>query len=234
MLIQLKSDFRDYYDHVFSGSWQVTEVLFERLTTGGPGRREMFDLMMSLKLTVPLHGTVTELNAKLIGEFSYLGNSKLIDDYMRNLTDVVVYLDEQAHQGGGKVKLNIREALLEYPDHFASQFIPSNAVTLRYLRVGRRQFWLRYSSKDDWRSNVGDVSIELLCEETPKTLEDVMRLRDPLVAIDFVKADKLYAIDYNIAPGLKGTGLEDLLTPAAVFDELTCWFQCKNRCLDQV
>jgi len=53
-------------------------------------------------------------------------------------------------------------------------------------------------------------------------------LSEPLLAIDFVKADKLYAIDYNVAPGLMGTGIEALLTPSDIFEELKVWFSYKK------
>lgn len=232
MLISLKSDFRDYYDHIFAGSWQQGAHCLERLSTAGPERRVMFDILKGLKLVTPHVGTVSELNAILMGEFSYLGSSSLIDDYMRNLTDVVVYLDNKAHRGEGKIRLNIKHAIKEYPNHFASQYIPSTArgfgVSLRYLRIGRRQFWLRYTSRNDWRSNVGDVCIEVLSEEVPKSLNDILKLSEPMLAIDFVKADKLYAIDYNVAPGLMGTGIEALLTPSDIFEELKVWFSYKK------
>ncbi|MAA93754.1 MAG: hypothetical protein CML22_07185 [Rheinheimera sp.] len=231
LTIKLASDFRDYYDHVFAGSWQEADATYERVSTSGLARPEMLSMMESINLKVPLHGTVTELREKLLGQLSYLGSSRLVDDYMRELMHVVVYLEPNAHRGEGKIKLSLTEAMQRYPGHYATQFIPANGgrlgESLRYLRVGRRQFWLRYSSKDDWRSNVGDVNIEFLCEERPKSNEDMMRLSEPLLAVDFVKADGLYAIDYNIAPGLSGTGLEKVLTSSDILVELQTWFAAR-------
>lgn len=226
MKIALLSDFHDFYDHAFDiGNVDAT---FSRISTGGLSRPEMLShLEAYCKVKVPLHGQVKSLKEKLLGKLAYLGNSKLIDDYMNGCMDVVVYVDEYAHGGVGKIKINVMEAVAQYPNHYASEFIPANpkglGESLRYLRLGRRQFWLRYWSMDDWRSNCGDVHIKVLGEELAKSDSDLIRLQEPLVAIDFVKADKLYAVDYNIAPGLSGSGIENFISPSEIYTELKAW-----------
>ena len=224
MKIALRSDFHDFYDHAFDvGNVDAT---LSRMSTGGLSRPEMLSHLEKY-CKVPLHGQVKTLKEKLLGKLAYLGNSKLIDDYMRGCMDVVVYIDEHAHGGKGKLKMNVMAALAQYPNHYASEFIPANqkglGESLRYLRLGRRQFWLRYWSMDDWRSNCGDVHIKVLGEELAKPDSDLIRLKEPLVAIDFVKADKLYAVDYNISPGLSRSGIEDFISPSEIYTELKAW-----------
>jgi hypothetical protein len=49
-------------------------------------------------------------------------------------------------------------------------------------------------------------------EEGPRGYHAV--ITEPLIAIDFVPAQELYAIDYNVGPRLAGTGMENILSPA--------------------
>lgn len=222
-IIGLKSDFRDYYDHWFAGSWQKPDVVFERYIRSKTSRREDFEKLKSMGLRVPVYGTVTEVWEWVRGDFRGLDENKL-----SKVFSVVVYTDEHAHAGEGKLLLSFEEALEKYPSAFASEYIPATAagvgITLRYLRVGLRQFWLRYSSYSDWRSNCGDVKIELLCEEK---IADVAGPA-PLYAVDFIKTEgKLVALDYNTSPGLRGTGVEALMGPEQAYRQIV---SSQSRC----
>lgn len=228
MAIKLDSDFRDYYDHWFSGSWQQPDFTFTRNSTGGMSRREMFEFMRSLGITTPAFGTVKELVSKMASFLPAQPDANLHSIYLDAAGDVVVYTDIRAHAGEGKVKMSLREAFHHHPNDLASEFIVSSseAQTLRYLRVGRRQFWLQYTSNDDWRSNCGDVDIKVLGEEfsmTPFTL--MGEGTSPVFAIDFVFATHMYAVDYNIAPQLAGTGIEEILPAKSAYDEIARWYE---------
>lgn len=228
MKIHLKSDFRDYYDHAFCGSWETPDAVFERLSTGGLARPAMLAALAEAGLRVPRHGPVRELVPQMKADW---GDAELAAQ-MAGILDVVVHVDERAHAGAGKVKLSWAEALAHYPEAFAVEFLPTvpgpGSVSLRHLRVGRRQFWLRYTSDDDWRSNCGEGAVSLLCEEAPRPMEEVApQLRSsPLVAVDFLQiGSQIYAIDLNVAPGLAGTGIEEHLAPAEVLAEIEAWLK---------
>lgn len=230
MRLSLSSDFHDYYDHAFDSGH--TDATYHRVSTGGMSRPVMLShLEINQKLRVPMHGTVSELKVRIENELDYLGSAAVIEDFLANLVDVIVFTDIMAHSGNGKVKLNILEALARYPNHYAIQFIPANpgglGDSLRYLRIGCRQFWLRYWSMDDWRSNAGDVHIKVLSEEKPKPAASLSKYDEPIIAIDFIKADFLYAIDYNIAPGLARTGIEGFISPTEIYEEVKAWFSQK-------
>lgn len=206
--VQLLSDFLDYYDHWFD----LEGEMFRRVSSDGMGRREMLQYLSSLGLKTPPFGTVRELWESQ-------------DDFYRQIWDVVVYLDERAHRGEGKVRLPMADAVRQYPERFATLYIPSTplvAVSWRYLQVGDKVFWLEYASAD-WRSNYGKVEIKVLSRERdgyhPK-------IRLPLFAVDFVVADRLYAVDFNIAPQIRGTGVEDLLPAREAAESLkeAYWF----------
>jgi hypothetical protein len=217
--LKLISDFVDYYDYQFDREGPE----FRRMTTEGPSRREMFDLFDMYAIPTPKHGIVKQAMGRATNtpELVRIGRSFL------ECTTVIVYLDERAHMGTGKVITSGSRALQVYPEHYCSEYIePSGlATSLRYLCIGKRAWWLRYTNlgqewPNTWLSNVGEqVRVEMLGEATPDFMALSYILELPLFAVDFVqKFDQLLAIDLNIAPGLKGTGMEDVLKPKEVYD----------------
>lgn len=228
-ILELNSDFRDYYDHWFAGSGQRTDNTYERQSRSGMERPAMLNYLKGLGVTTPAFGTVRDIASRMASFAQGLPTDRL-NHLLRDAGDVVVYTDPGAHGGGGKLKLSLAAALEQYPNHFASEYIPNSASghgqSIRYLRIGQRQFWLRYTSRDDWRSNCGDVEIEFLGEDfsaTPRALMGPSHV--PIFAIDFVFSTHMYAVDYNIAPKLTGTGLEDVMPGKAVFQEILNWYQ---------
>jgi hypothetical protein len=193
--IKLLSDFVDYYDHWFD----LEGITFNRFSCSGMKRSEALKYLGSLGLRVPIFGRVKDL-------------PRLIDNYPQ-VADVVIYLDETAHRGEGKIKMPLMEALEKYPDHLATEYIqvlPAFAgYSWRYLQVGDKRFWLQYFSSNDWRSNCGQVEIKILSKEKDGYHPTI---KYPLFAIDFLPAGHLYAVDFNIAPQLNGTGIEDILS----------------------
>ncbi len=197
--VKLVSNFHDYYDHWFDG--YSAELTFERKSNGGMTRREMLEHLQSLGFTVPVFGTSAELQDRLSAS-----------------QEVVVHLDETSHRGEDKIKLPRGEAVVQYPDHLAVEYIPTlpNGKTRRYLQIGDKAFWLEYTSRDDWRSNCGDVEIQILRQEKDGYHSQISC---PLFAIDFVvDQESAYAIDFNVAPGIRGTGIEHIL-PAVIAAE---------------
>ncbi len=199
--VRLISNFYDYYDHEFDV--YNAELTFERKSTGGMARREMLEYLQSLGFVVPVFGKPTEIHDRLPAGWQ-----------------VVVHLDETSHRGEDKIKLPLREAAEQYHNHLAVEYIPSLpdglGQTWRHLQIGDKVFWLEYTSQNDWRSNCGDVEIRLFSH-----MKDGYHpwIDYPLFAIDFILIqDTAYAIDFNIAPGVRGTGVENIL-PAAVAAE---------------
>jgi hypothetical protein len=132
-----------------------------------------------------------------------------------------MYVEPSLHRGQGKLVLPTRQAVEDFPNTFCSEFIPSTetpfekAISHRHLFIGNRVFHLQYTATGDWRSNYGEVEIEVL--ETaalmlgrPENLEG----QSPLLAIDYIvehKTGEFFCVDLNISPGLSGTGLEVIL-----------------------
>lgn len=195
MQLRLKSDFIDYYDHWFD----LNGYVFERFSRSGMDRKKMFAFLKEKGEKIPRVGT----------------SKQLLDD---GIQKAVVYLDDMAHRAEGKILLLVSEAAQEYPDYFCSEFIedPNQVVcTTRRLQVGDHAFWLRYTSDDAWRSNYGTVEIDIIKHETSLHPS----IHHPLFAIDYVQGEAgRYAIDFNIAPQIKGTGIEEVLPPKKVVE----------------
>jgi len=210
MKLKLISNFIDYYDHWFDID---NEQRFYRITTDGMNRGQMFGFMRQHKLTPPLYGIV-----------SHLKNAC----YLELEDKVVVYTNENVHCGEGKLLMTLEEAYQQYPNCLCTQYLNTEkvfgyAVSYRHLQIGYKAFWLRYTSFTDWRSNCGDGDIDLIEER------DIISINKPLFAIDFVKYNNnYYAIDFNIAPGIKGTGVEKIIPAKQVVELIKEQFEINN------
>lgn len=203
MKLQLKSNFIDYYDHQFD----LTGLVFSRMNNGGMNRGRMFGFMRHNGINVPIYGLVQHLKTA-----SYFSNED---------QKVVVYLNENVHCGEGKELITLKEAVKKYPYHLCTEYLEEEnnvfryGISYRHLQIGNRAFWLRYVSYNDWRSNCGDGDIDFLEEVEPI----ILSIDHLLFAIDFVKSNgQYYAIDFNASPGIKGTGVENILSPKDVVD----------------
>lgn len=217
--LQLKTDFHDYYDHWFDREGQI----FERMSHSGMSRREMFDFFEQIGLKTPPHGTPEQI-------FNTLSEQdKEAEDFAQkhdmNFFHVVVYLDETAHRGEGKILVPLIEAIQKYPNAFCSLYYPTlllGSTSLRYLQIGDKVFWLQYTS-DDWRSNYGNVKIKVLSHEKDKFHS---KINLPLFAVDFIFGPNfIWAIDFNIAPEVKGIGVENILPAKEAVAAIKRWYQ---------
>ena len=215
--MQLDTDFRDYYDYAFprEGSKIFSRIANDRSMS----KLDQFHLLQKLNLRTPMYGSPEILSA------NGLSNDDL----------VVVYTDDKAHCGEGKKLVDLGLALQDHPCCLCSQWINTsgnfdNSTSYRLLQIGDRAFWLRYEGIGGWMSNhCEDTNIYVETECKPINAE-VLR-HYPLLAIDFVfpvskpYEDKVnlidgYAIDFNSAPGMKWTGMDDILQPFEVYNLL--------------
>ena len=193
------------------------------MSHSGMSRREMFGFLEQIGLKTPPHGTPEQIFNTLSEqdkEAEDLGQTHDI-----NFFHVVVYLDETAHRGEGKILVPLTEAMQKYPNAFCSLYYQTlllGSTSLRYLQIGDKIFWLRYTS-DDWRSNYGNVNIKILSQEKDKFHSKIYL---PLFAVDFIFGpDFTWAIDINIAPGVKGTGVENILPAKEAVAAIKRWYQ---------
>jgi hypothetical protein len=208
--VRLVSDFSDCTDAWFDADGPE----FRRVSTEGPGKRSQFALLCAAGFRVPPHGPVKDVTNTWWAEECCWPQL------------VVAYEDEQAHCGKGKRLLRpehykwdgcvtrIREC-----DRLNSLFcsaylgkvprIPS--VSWRLLQVGYHRFWVEYTSRTDWRSNCGDGNCQVIGVERDAGPHPALPY--PLWAVDFVLGKEMYAVDLNVAPGIRGSGVERVVSP---------------------
>jgi hypothetical protein len=229
MCIALKTDFLDYYDHQFSGPLTTPRHTLHRMSSGSLPRDEMFPLLKKHGFTIPKCGLVKDIVPEMVKDYCNCSHERLVE-----LLEVVVYIDLLAHRGEGKLKLSLKDALSKYPDNFASEYLQPTrnglGLTYRLLRIGFKTVILEYFSNNDWRSNCGEVDIEVLdVRDRLKTNIPAFLGEHPLLAVDLVAiGQKLFAIDINTAPGLRGTGLEKIMTSKEIYQEIEAYIQEKE------
>lgn len=223
MKIAIDSDFLDFYDYAFYSRYNA-DIVWERRSRTAMSKREQFAFLEQQGLQTPDHGTVAEVYHKIRANY-FLPNGLFFDKFAKDIASVVVYLDEYAHRGLGKLQVPLELALDHYPKKYCSEFIQttpsSNSVSYRYLQVGKKSFWLRYTGHDNWMSNHAEkVDVEYLCTNDDKFKFTV---DSPVFAIDFIPGRVLYAVDFNTAPGFKDTGIP-LRDPHEIYDLVEEWY----------
>jgi len=204
MGLKLKSDFVDYYDHQFDAKGDI----YERFSSTASTRADDLKYLADLGWTTPFYGISRNVIPYVITE---LGTSAL---------HFIVYLNEHAHRGEEKLKVTAEVALERFPDHFVVLYIRPDvpSKSYRFLQIGKKPFILIFKSNDEWRSNCGDVEVRLMREGKDGYHPTIHR---PMFAIDYIVANKsLIAVDFNTAPGLKQTGLENVMKPHEVYREI--------------
>jgi hypothetical protein len=224
--VYLVSNFRDYYDHHFSIEGDARR--FHRNSTAIYSKLEQLTILKAFELRPPHFGVIRK-------------------DIVHS-RKVVVYLDEYAHRGEGKIVVGKTEALNYDGKTFASYIedeTPGNVHHIRYLRFGSRWFWLHYQQLDskEWRSNVGDVKV---CRLDEKDVSYYTNYREivpflhtftglfPMIAVDFLvdKHFQLCGIDINTSPQIKGTTVEDVVKPTEIVDEIVEFFDRNPNFVD--
>lgn len=221
MKLLLRSDFIDYYDHHFDVLTRPqVHLTYSRLSRNNYTRQDNLMYMReNLNLLVPEFGTVSEIHRRL--------------RFSTRTPEVVVYLDPKAHQGDGKEKLLLEDALRKHPNSLCTLYLSDEpSVSYRLVGVGEvgPRVWLKYSSSNHhWKSNVGEVEIERIAWSGAKKpdhghIPNVVSHVAPLFAIDFVAhGGNMYAIDFNHSPLLRWTGVEELIEPEEIVKEIKQW-----------
>lgn len=214
--MRLITDYPQYYDAIFDGTGpEFHRMAFGR---GGLSKRAQFELFERLGLATPPHDTVAELAARFPAPQVW-GSS--LDPWWGETVELVVYEDEFAHGGGGKNRMPIGKAVQEFPQAFASLYIPPAraAINFRHVRIGRIGIWLRQEGgAGEWRSNRQDTEKILVRSYHPESFP----VPRAMWAIDFIPAAfGLMAIDFNTAPELSTLGETSTVSALEILSELT-------------
>lgn len=221
MKLILRSDFIDYYDHHFDIlSRPQVHLTYSRMSRNNHTRLDNLVYMReNLNLLVPEFGTVDEISKRM--------------RFSTRTPEVVVYLDPKAHQGDGKEKLPLEDALRKHPQNLCTLYLSEEpSVSYRLIGIGENgpRVWLKYSSSNHpWKSNVGEVDIERVAWRGTKKpdrghIPSVVSHISPVFAIDFVaNGGNMYAVDFNHSPLLRWTGVEELIEPKEIVEGIRQW-----------
>lgn len=188
-----------------------------------PDRTECYRTLERFDIPTPIWGLVKRL--------------KLPNANPKTL--IVVYTDELSHQGYGKELMSLHQANEKYPDCLCVEYVYSvdfysnrmsigkggDGISRRYLMIGESAWELEYRSQIDWRSNVGEVDIDVLGPLKDDTLKmkmiDMMKeYRSPIFALDVVpeSEERWLCTDLNLAPGMDNVGMKEFVGPKQASD----------------
>lgn len=209
--MRLKSDFREpSYDYAFHGHWRLDQPVFVRMAETTRTREVDHSLLEDIGFKVPPRGKLCDLIPTLSP-----------NDFL------VVYWDPTKHRADGKSRTQAWSAyMIAGPSTYACKWMGITGQSIRVLAVGKRIFWLLYTSKTSHWSNLNTDEIKLVLPAASwgRNAElDVLRLQNclkqPLVAVDLViENGEAYAIDIATAPGLSGTPVLDILSAQEIHD----------------
>jgi len=238
MRVKLKSNFVDIYDQYFDKSG----LTYTRHNDIGPTRSESLYIMHNLGFSVPTHGTVTDMYDRAVKK--YKSKEAFDDSKFGETMQVVVYTDVKAHSGVGECVMALNDALAKHPNEYSSQYFPTQKLreymsrSFRMQVIGDSIFWMEFSSKDDWRPNVGDVTVKLIKDNDALNLTTkygIIRCMNniivPMYAIDFAMISngrELIAVDFNVSPEVRGTPIADVMKGDAIADAIKAAL-AKNR-----
>lgn len=211
MKLILESDFSDYYDYQFDViKTPSVHHIYRRSSRDRTPRLELLSYVRDqMGLLVPEFGTVREVSERV--RFDKSGKH------------LVVYTNEFSHFGDGKERLGLKSALSRFPLKPCTLYMQPDekAQSFKYVAVGHdMRVLLRYTSNHEWKSNVGDVSIEVVEYKGDKLVSH----HYPIFSIDFVVSNGIpYAVDFNSSPKLMGTPVEELLEPEEIVEEMKRW-----------
>lgn len=215
MKIILKSDFKDYYDIYFDiliDSHKEIYKTYYRISNGGMHRIEMLQYLKTI-------GKVVEFG--VVEDFDYENRVVVYTDE-KVINGCIRYSGRPSHCGENKELLTVKEAIERgYSNNICSLYSSdAEGESIRKLIIGNREFYIRYKS-NDWRSNINTKEIEVISDSKLIYENRVM----PIYAIDYVK-DKgvLKAVDFNSAPGIRGSGVEELIKGKEVVDVIRAWY----------
>lgn len=203
--LQLRSNIKHPYDYCFSKS---AELVFLRmyhtpsLQAKDVSRREMFARLEASGIQTVPNGITRDLLARHDPQWG-----------------VVVYTDERAHRGEGKIWVPAKEALELYPDHWASLFIPPAGRAIRHFQFGARAFSMPFRSDADWRCQRGAGSYSYCVPGSRWEHLFPEVIPHPYFALDFIPGTDM-ATDFQFVPGIENDRLDNWMRPREMYQSL--------------
>lgn len=200
--LQLKSNILHPYDYCFSRSapWFFLRMYHTiQLKEHDFLRREIFQNLEKMGIETVPNGTVEQVLQKI--------------DPAHGL---IVYTDERAHRGEGKLWVSAKEAQEKYPQHWCSVCVPPLGQSIRHFQFGDLAFTMPFYSKDDWRSNRGQ-SVSYCIPGSRWNM--FPKIPFPYFALDFIPGTDMVT-DFQLVPGIENDRLDNWMRPRQMYQAL--------------
>lgn len=191
--INIQSDFKDYYDYLADNK---SKIVYERYRNGGMQRGSALKYLRSMGIKT--------IEIKPVNKFLFTDTKR-----------VVVYTSPFLHEGKGKRVMEPQDAFNSYGNCICSKFYDSS-TTVKYLQVGKRRFTLIYKKENNEELTEGKI-VDI--SEQKNEYNRLIGL--PIFSIDYIQ-DGMYmlATDFNEVENIKRLGIESLITPDQVVEEI--------------
>lgn len=196
-VIKLESDYTDYYDDIFSDDG---DIIYKRLTSDCMPRGKALKFLSELGVPTIEIGQVTN--------FNIIAYDKL-----------VVYTNSKQHGGVGKQIVTNERARSYYSNYLATPYIEdTNGVSLKYIQIGRIAIQIGLQNRNNGVDIIsGDVTS---INRIDVGLNNLIKL--PIFSIDYIPVNGIMtAIDFNSAENLGRFGLDKVVTPEEILEELS-------------
>tara|TARA_Y100001973_G_C5146854_1_gene305856 strand:- start:198 stop:905 length:708 start_codon:yes stop_codon:yes gene_type:complete len=224
--IILDSDYRDYYDSALNAIDLPGELTLSRRRDSRLDRASRFEFLTKMGLKTPLYGKVKELIPELLTRDQILTDCPGLEDVF----EVIVYFPGEDEN---KVRVTYREAIEQYPEHFAAEYIPTSpagfGVCWEYVCIGMRPFWLQHASSDNWQANKGTTRVRLSVVEKQRPMFEETMLVDCVFSTKFiVLRNRMVAINYHTSPILKGTPVQNVMDSGEAAESIYEWYRLNH------
>lgn len=191
--IKIASDFKDYYDIVSDENSTITYNRF---------------LSKCAQRATALH------NLQCMGTGTI--EIKPVSSFLYSAGRIVVYTNPKLHGGQGKKIMTISEARQVYLNYTASQYFENCPGFVKFLQVGKRRFIIDYKRTDN-----DDLAKSVITDINEISSEYNRIVALPIFSIDYISLNNgMVATDFNEVESLQKCGVDKLLTPEEVADEI--------------
>ena len=220
-MIQVYSDYSDYYDKALKGV-ELNGTLI-RKKNGLSSKAEQMKILRSFGLATPLHGKPSEV----MSELKAMGKEEL------ESAEVIVWPEKD--DGRKPIKTNLSHALKYYSDSFITEYIITSdrsnvGQCIRCLYLGKYVICYKVTNEllddsEQWRSGIAVADSILRVHEGQAEIieqneeEDMKALNGlntmfPIYFCDLVHNDnESIAVNFNPAPVLRNTPVELIADP---------------------
>lgn len=195
-MINIQSDFIDYYDHLSNDS---SLVVYNRYRNTGVTRAEDLKYLRN-------HGILTVS----------CGTARQV--IRPDVKKLVVYTNPALHEFRGKQIYSSYDVASQYSNYVVSEFLEGYCgYTVKYLQIGSRRFRLVFSNPDYKEQLIEGNMVAM--EELPRQYNYAFGL--PIYSIDYVSNGcEMFAVDFNTVQNLASIGMDNILKANDVVKEV--------------